>query len=97
MGIIVANSVQLKNGIKKQNCYFCVGNEPIITNKISEDNYVITTNVLIYYDKNARATNSQVLERKKVSVFVNETELSTNAYTLIYDELKKQYPFIKNS
>lgn len=93
MGIIVNDNILLKYGNKKAQCYFNIGNEPIILNKnpLAKGMFNITTNFCIYYDIDSYKAGGDCIDKKSMFVSVQQNEISENLYELLYDKIKSDF------
>ena len=96
MGVIVNDTISLKIGISKQQCYINIGYEPIILNKTKnrsngESEYIVSVTFAIYYDIESYTQGGDSIDKKKLSITVNSSDINTNLYILLYDRLKLEY------
>ena len=53
--------------------------------------YQVNANYRIFWDKDAKDAGKSFMELRSVSTQIPESELESNLYSKLYDELKKQY------
>jgi hypothetical protein len=91
MGLIINDNIPLKIGTNKKQCYFNIGNEPIIINRNSKipGLYNITTTFCIYYDHESYLKGGGCIDKKHISIQIRN--LNNNLYEILYNKLKEFY------
>lgn len=58
----------------------------------SNDMYMVNANYRVFWDKEAKEAGKTFIELRNVSAMVPLAQLDSNLYSVLYEELKKQYP-----
>jgi hypothetical protein len=90
MGLINNDIYMASNGCEKKGTYISFNNEHVYIYKYNND-YAVTANYRIYWDKSARNVNKQYMDSYSVLVNIKESQLNQNPYTILYSELKRKY------
>ena len=98
MGITILDEITLTNGIKITNSYGSLGLNNIKIRKLSADSFKITSLAYIWVNqtkRNEEVNNGMdprfVCHKQTIDFNITASELTSNLYTLVYDQWKLKY------
>jgi len=93
MGIIINDTITLNNGLTASTiyCSFGEGEIRIEKNRDNTSEYDISGHYTIWVSKDFRTNDKPCLDAGNISLKVTSSDLNSNIYTLLYNELKTKY------
>ena len=90
MGIIINDTITLNNGLTASTIYCSFGDDEIFIKK-NNGEYYIEGHYKIWFNKDYRTDGKHFLDTGMILVKITSNDLSSNLYTLMYNELKTNY------
>jgi len=93
MGIIINDTITLNNGLTASTiyCSFGEGEIRIEKNRDNASEYDISGHYTIWVSKDFRINDKPSLDAGNISLKITSSDLNSNIYTLLYNELKTKY------
>ena len=91
MGITIADTLTLSNGLTVSNSYACFGRDSISIEKMDTNKYDLRGHACIWTNQTYRNNEAPPLLGVNINLTITASQLDSNIYSLLYTQLKTKY------